>query len=81
MKTSEITKLLNKAGCYVVRHGSRHDLWFSPITGKIFPDTQAKKFLPVLHEVLKKMRGFNPRAFLIPIHVSMTFDYIKIMRI
>ncbi|WP_297930273.1 type II toxin-antitoxin system HicA family toxin [Coprobacter fastidiosus] len=36
MKTSEITKLLNKAGCYVVRHGSRHDLWFSPITGKIF---------------------------------------------
>jgi len=45
----------------------------------LFPDTQAKKFLPVLHEVLKKMRGFNPRAFLIPIHVSMTFDYIKIM--
>lgn len=36
MKTSEITKLLNKAGCYVVRHGSRHDLWFSPITGLIF---------------------------------------------
>jgi len=25
--------MLTKAGCYIVRHGSRHDIWYSPITG------------------------------------------------
>lgn len=33
MRFSELTKRLSKAGCYVTRHGARHDLWFSPITG------------------------------------------------
>lgn len=33
MRYNELTKRLRKAGCYVTRHGARHDLWFSPITG------------------------------------------------
>lgn len=33
MKTSEIKKLLAKAGCYKLRDGKRHEIWFSPITG------------------------------------------------
>ena len=37
MKTSELIKLLKSAGCDVVRHGHRHDLWYSPITKKQFP--------------------------------------------
>ena len=36
MKTSELTKLLKKAGCYFVEHGGDHDIWFSPITQKEF---------------------------------------------
>ena len=27
---------LKAAGCYVVRHGGEHDVWFSPKTGKKF---------------------------------------------
>lgn len=34
MKTSELARLLKKAGCRFVMHRGEHDLWFSPITGK-----------------------------------------------
>jgi len=37
MRYSELTQKLKKAGCYIVRDGSRHDIWYSPITGKKFP--------------------------------------------
>lgn len=36
MKTSELVKLIKKGGCYIVRHGSNHDIWYSPKTGKKF---------------------------------------------
>ena len=36
MKTSELTKRLTKAGCYIIEHGSRHDIWYSPKTEKKF---------------------------------------------
>ena len=36
MKTSELTKLLKKNGCYLTDHGTRHDEWYSPKTGKHF---------------------------------------------
>ena len=36
MKTSELTKKLKKAGCYLTDHGARHDEWYSPTTGKHF---------------------------------------------
>ena len=34
LKASELTKLAKKRGCYILQHGSRHDEWYSPITGK-----------------------------------------------
>lgn len=37
MKYSELCKQLKKIGCYSIRHGSNHDIWYSPITGKQFP--------------------------------------------
>lgn len=37
MKVSELIKLLKKNGCYLLRHGKRHDMWYSPSTGKQFP--------------------------------------------
>ena len=34
MKTQELLKILRKNKCYVIRNGSRHDIWYSEITGK-----------------------------------------------
>lgn len=36
MKTQELLKLLKKNNCEIVRNGSRHDMWFSPLTQKQF---------------------------------------------
>ena len=33
MTVNQLIKRLRAAGCRLVRHGRRHDLWFSPITG------------------------------------------------
>jgi predicted RNA binding protein YcfA (HicA-like mRNA interferase family) len=32
MKTSELAKLLKKAGCYFVEHRGEHDYWYCPAT-------------------------------------------------
>ncbi len=37
MKTSELLKILKKNRCLLVRHGSNHDIWFSPKTNRQFP--------------------------------------------
>lgn len=36
MKYSELEKRLKSKGCYFIRNGKRHPIWFSPITGKRF---------------------------------------------
>ena len=33
MKTHEFTKKISKAGCYITRHGKKHDIWLNPKTG------------------------------------------------
>ena len=30
-------ELIAADSCYVVRNGGNHDMWFSPITGNIWP--------------------------------------------
>ncbi len=47
MKTSELLKLLTKNGCYLIRNGSRHDIWFSPITNKQFAVPRHKTELKI----------------------------------
>lgn len=37
MKYSELEKLLKQAGCKVDHEGKRHTMWYSPITGQLFP--------------------------------------------
>jgi predicted RNA binding protein YcfA (HicA-like mRNA interferase family) len=37
MKYSELERKLSKAGCYELRNGGNHPIWFSPLTGKTFP--------------------------------------------
>ena len=36
MKNGELTKILKKNNCMLIRHGSNHDIWYSPITNKQF---------------------------------------------
>ena len=36
MKYSELERKLKKEGCYYVKNGKKHPIWFSPITGKEF---------------------------------------------
>lgn len=36
MKYSEVERKLAKAGCYYVRDGKKHPIWYSPITSKEF---------------------------------------------
>lgn len=37
MKYGQLKAELLSAGCYLLRHGGNHEIWFSPITGKRFP--------------------------------------------
>lgn len=36
MKIYEFLKKASKIGCYLVRHGKEHDVWYSPKTGRMF---------------------------------------------
>ena len=37
MNAGELKRKLKKIGCYKHHEGKRHEMWFSPITGKKFP--------------------------------------------
>lgn len=37
MKTGELLKLFKENGIILNQHGKKHDLYYSPITNKIFP--------------------------------------------
>lgn len=36
MRYGEVHRILRRAGCIIVRYGSRHPIWKSPITGALF---------------------------------------------
>lgn len=36
MKTSEFNRLLKAAGCYILREGGRHTIWYNPATEQKF---------------------------------------------
>jgi len=57
MKYSELHKKLKEAGCYIVRQGGNHPIWFSPITNLEFPtsrhESQEVK-MGTLNSILKR---------------------------
>lgn len=55
MKTQELLKLLKKSKCHIVRNGSRHDIWYSEVTGKQFAVPRHKAEIPngTLNNILK----------------------------
>ncbi|MCI9531088.1 MAG: type II toxin-antitoxin system HicA family toxin [Lachnospiraceae bacterium] len=36
-KVSEIIKKIKKNGCYKIREGSNHEIWYCPVTREEFP--------------------------------------------
>lgn len=42
MKYAEIERKLKKAGCYWIKDGKKHPIWYSPITGKEFQTSHHK---------------------------------------
>lgn len=36
-KVSEIVKIIKKTGCYKIREGGNHEIWFCPATGEEIP--------------------------------------------
>ncbi len=55
MKTQELLKLLKKSNCKLLRNGSRHDIWYSPVTDKQFAVPRHKAEIPsgTLNNILK----------------------------
>ncbi len=55
MKTSELQKLFKQHGIIFVEHGKRHDMYYSPITGKTFPVPRHKDEIKIgtLNSMLK----------------------------
>ncbi len=62
MKSIDLIKDLQKAGCTLKRQGKgSHQIWHSPITGKTFPVPHPKGSLPVgTVKAIRKMAGIQP---------------------
>lgn len=56
MKTQELLKILKKNNCKLKRNGSRHDIWYSELTGKEFTVPRHKAEIPIgtLNNILKE---------------------------
>lgn len=61
MKKSELIKILKDAGCYLDSEGSRHENWYSPITGQHFtlPRHNAKEIATGTLKSILKQSGIN----------------------
>lgn len=59
MKKNELTKKLINAGCRFVRNGTRHEVWYSPLTGNEFtiPRHQAKEVAIGTFKMIIKQSG------------------------
>ncbi len=54
MKRSALIKELVKSGCYLKRHGSRHDIYANPRNGKLAPVPRHTEIKDSLVRLIKK---------------------------
>lgn len=60
MKLSELLKLLSKNNIQFLQHGKRHDIYYSPITGKKIPvPRHAKEIAEGTLKSIKKDAGLE----------------------
>lgn len=59
MRYSELEKLIKQAGCYILKEGANHSIWYSPITQKNsrWDGTGRKKFRREPLNQSKRRRG------------------------
>ena len=61
MKYNQLKAELFAAGCFPLRGGGKHEMWFSPITGKRFPvpNHGSKEIPPSTEGYIRKNSGVN----------------------
>lgn len=60
MKRSELLRLFNKNNIILLEHGKRHDIYYSPITGKKIPvPRHAKEIAEGTQKSIKKDAGLE----------------------
>ncbi|ONH81882.1 hypothetical protein APZ41_017630 [Roseomonas mucosa] len=50
----DLIQILEKNGCRLHRHGSKHDIWWSPISNRKFPVGHSVKSRDTANEILKQ---------------------------
>lgn len=57
MKRQQLIAELNKAGCILHRHGSRHDIYRNPVTGNQAPVPRHREIKESLVRIIRKQLG------------------------
>ncbi|MEA5135677.1 MAG: type II toxin-antitoxin system HicA family toxin [Candidatus Fimivivens sp.] len=61
MKIGELKKALKESGCYIIREGANHEIWYSPKTSQQFPVGRhdSKEINPKTLHSIKKAAGLK----------------------
>jgi mRNA interferase HicA len=60
VKNRDLIKELTKAGCELLRHGGRHDIWHNPATGRSQPVPRHREINELLAKKIIKDLGSAP---------------------
>ncbi|MEW6138028.1 MAG: type II toxin-antitoxin system HicA family toxin [Thermodesulfobacteriota bacterium] len=61
MKRNELVQELTQSGCFLRRHGSRHDIYVNPATGQSQPVPRHSEIDDALAKHIKKYLGLEPK--------------------
>ena len=59
MKRDELVRRLTDAGCKLLRHGGRHDIWINPHTGQKQPIPRHREIDEALARHISKYLGIH----------------------
>jgi mRNA interferase HicA len=59
MKRTELIRELHEAGCVLLRHGARHDVYLNPATGQRQPVPRHTEIDDALAKHIKKYLGLK----------------------
>jgi len=59
LKREAFLKQLTNAGCYLKRHGKKHDIYFNPKTGRKAPVPRHSEIKDTLCTLIKKQPGIK----------------------
>lgn len=59
MKRQEFIRKLIRSGCYLKRHGARHDIYVNPKNGKKAPVPRHTELKESLCELIRKQLGLK----------------------